>query len=101
MHNYTKEGFDENSALRIIGGFGALFLSYLGGKYIPWAVRNQNKRYERLMECLKEEGYEEKFCKIYMDHPCGRSVVKTALKQTDNFEHYNDLKEKYPLIRMF
>ncbi len=98
--NYLGEGFDENSPIRILGGSTALLLSYVSGKHVPWGIKNQNKRYDRLTDCLGKEGYKEEFCKIYMDHPCGRSVVKTALKRTDNFEHYKELKVKYPLTKL-
>ena len=32
-----------------------------------------------------------------MDHPCGRSIVKTVLKRTDNIHEYNKLKNNNPL----
>lgn len=97
INNYLKEGFDENSAIRILAGSSTLLLSYIGGKPVPWAVKQQNQRYERLIECLEKKGYKEEFCQLYMDHPCGRSVVKAALKRTGNFEHYAELKDKFPL----
>lgn len=100
IHNYIGEGFDENSIIRILGGSLILLLSYQGGKHIPWAVKQQNKRYERLTECLEKNGYKEEFCQLYMNHPCGRSVVKAALKRTGNFEHYTSLKDKFPLTEL-
>ena len=95
-----EEGFDENSVIRILGGSMVLLLSYIAGKHVPWGVKNQNKHYQSLTEHLQKEGYKEEFCERYMSYPCGRSVVKTALKRTDHFEKYQELKKKYPLTRI-
>ncbi|MGV8086923.1 MAG: hypothetical protein ACP5N1_04790 [Candidatus Woesearchaeota archaeon] len=63
-------------------------------------TRKQNQRYEGIVQGIKEYGYSDKFCSMYMDHPCGRSVVKVALKRTENFDKYKELKKKYPLTRL-
>ncbi len=100
INNYLGEGFDENSAIRILAGSVTLLVSYVGGKPVPRIVKQQNQRYERLIECLGKKGYKEEFCKLYMNHPCGRSVVKVALKRTGNIEHYAELKDKFPLTKL-
>lgn len=60
----------------------------------------QNKKYDSLVGALTRKGYDERLCELYMDHFCGRSVVKAALKRTGNFDHYGDLKNKYPITRI-
>jgi len=64
-------------------------------------VKKQNKRYERLTNIIEKKGFNEEVCSRYMDHPCGRSVVKTVLKRTGNFNKYSELKRNYPLTRLY
>ncbi|MEK6940158.1 MAG: hypothetical protein AABX31_05505 [Nanoarchaeota archaeon] len=92
--------FDENSPLRMLVGSMSLLMSYVAGKPVPWAVKNQNRHYKALMELLKN-GYKEEACKRYMSYPCGRSVVKTALERINDSNGYKELKEKYPLKTMW
>ncbi|MFH1310987.1 MAG: hypothetical protein ABIH65_01120 [Nanoarchaeota archaeon] len=60
----------------------------------------QNLRYDRLVNEINKSGYDERICSLYMNSPCGRSLVKTVLKRTDNFDNYPKLKEKYPITSM-
>lgn len=61
----------------------------------------QNFKYDHVMESINKWRYEEKVCATYMKTPCGRSAVKAALKRTGNFEMYRELRDKYPLERLF
>ena len=69
----------------------------LVGFVTPATSYKQNRRYDSLMRKLDSNGYNKEFCEKYMDHPCGRSIVKTALKRTDHFGEYQDLKNNNPL----
>jgi len=90
---FTTHDFDFSDGFYML--IGALNL----GMSVYFA-RKQNRRYEGIVEGIENHGYDDRFCSMYMDHPCGRSVVKTALKRTGNFDEYKELKTKYPLTRL-
>ena len=63
----------------------------------PPLINRQNRRYESLMRKITSNGYDGSYCSKYMDHPCGRSIVKTVLERTDNTHKYTELKKNNPL----
>ena len=74
--------------------------SFLGLGVSLLLAKLQNQKYDKLVHALSRQGYDERLCNIYMDHLCGRSVVKAALKRTGHFDHYADLKKEYPITRI-
>ena len=80
--------------IEISAGIGVLAM-------MPKTIRRQNERYDNLIKVIERSGYHERYCAMYMDHPCGRSVVKTVLERTKHSEKYNGLKKKYPLRRLW
>jgi hypothetical protein len=90
---FTTHDFDFSDGVNILIGAFNLGMSL-------YFARKQNRRYEGIVEGIERQGYDERFCSMYMDHPCGRSVVKTALKRTGNFDEYKELTAKYPLTRL-
>mgnify|MGYP006426401393 FL=1 len=83
--------FGSLTAIKAVCGLGLL------GFVAPLATYQQNRRYDSLVRKLNSTGYNKDYCEKYMDHPCGRSVVKTALKRTKNFNRYNHFKENNSL----
>ena len=82
--------------------FSDEFIMLIGALNLGMSIyfaRKQNRRYEGIVEGIERHGYDERFFSMYMDHPCGRSVVKTALKRTGNFDKYKELirSKSYPL----
>ncbi len=63
----------------------------------PSVISRQNWRYDSIFRKINFNGYNDDYCSKYMDHPCGRSIVKTVLKRTDNIHEYNKLKNNNPL----
>ena len=76
----------------IDGIFGGLFILIS-----PIVTHFQNARYDRLIDFTRREGYCEPVHSLYMNSPCGRSLVKTVLGRTDNLDNYPKLKQDYPL----
>ena len=77
-----------------------LLFSTLNAFQTVYNVKRQNTRYNKLEKLLEEYEYREAAFAQYMDHPCGRAVVKTVLKRNGLNEKYEELKNKYPLTRL-
>lgn len=77
-----------------------LALTAINFSVLPPIVKRQNKRYDKLVDYTKRYGYNQEAFGQYMNHPCGRFVVKAALKRLDMSEKYEELKDKYPLTRL-
>lgn len=90
---FTTQDMDFSDGFNIMVGALNLGMSL-------YFSRKQSHRYEGIVDGINKRGYDERFCSMYMDHPCGRGVVKTALKRTGHFDKYKELKEKYPLTRL-
>jgi len=78
-----------------------IFIGLLNLGISIYHARKQNHSYEKLVDNIERHGYVEEFCSMYMDRPCGRSVVKTALRRTGNIDKYKELKTNYPLVSIF
>ena len=86
------EPFDYNPETDLVNRLGII---EIGLSVI--LAKIQSDRYERLVNTINKEGYDKRFCSLYMNRPCGRCLIKTVLKRTKNFDEYSKLKDKFPL----
>tara|TARA_Y100000034_G_C6773719_1_gene345316 strand:- start:451 stop:825 length:375 start_codon:yes stop_codon:yes gene_type:complete len=84
---------------KLIGlAFSPFSILGIGGSFMIGLL--QNSRYNRLTEIARERGVDKEAFPQYMNHPCGRSVVKAVLKRSGNYNAYPELSEKYPIKRI-